>query len=320
MSRTVAAVAAIVAGVAGTAAVLHRGTASPSPHTSQAQGGASPATFDGKRAMAHLKALVDIGPRPPGSAQIRQARAHITRELRALDLTVQEQPFTADTPIGRVEMANLIVRLPGLRPDRILVGGHYDTKLFTNAVFVGANDGGSSAAWLIELARALAGRPREHTIELVWFDGEEAFGEWVTGGRDHTYGSRYYVQSARQAGTLDAIRALILVDMVGDSNLRVRRDTMSTPWLTDLIWTAARRAGHADTFIDEAMPIDDDHTPFLEAGVPAVDIIDLDYPAWHTPADTLDRVSAASLQVVGDVVLAALPDLERRLLAGPERP
>jgi glutaminyl-peptide cyclotransferase len=276
--------------------------------------------FDGRRAFGDLEALVAIGPRPAGSAQIRQARAYITRQLSALGLSVQEQPFTATTPLGRVEMANLIVRLPGRRTDRLLFAGHYDTKLFRDQVFVGASDGGSSAAFLIELARVLTSRQMEYTTDLVWFDGEEAVLEWVTGGTDHTYGSRFYVQQAQKAGTLASIKALVLVDMIADRDLMIRRDVMSTPWLTDLIWAAARRIGHDRTFVDATTEIDDDHIPFIRAGVPAVDIIDLDYPAWHTPQDDLDHVSAASLQVVGDVVLAALPDLEQRLSSGPPRP
>ncbi len=275
------------------------------------------ARFEGDRAWEHLKALVAIGPRPSGSTQIRQARAYITRQLSALGLSVQEQPFTADTPLGRVEMANLIVRLPGRRPERILFTGHYDTKLFRDQVFVGASDGGSSAAFLIELARVLSSRPLEYTTEVIWLDGEEAVLDWVTGGRDHTYGSRFYVQDAQKAKTIASIRAMVLVDMIGDRNLAIRRDGLSTPWLTDLIWTAARRIGHGGVFVDATTEIDDDHIPFIKAGVPSVDIIDLDYPEWHTAEDDLDHVSASSLQVVGDVVLAALPDLEQRLTSGP---
>jgi glutaminyl-peptide cyclotransferase len=273
--------------------------------------------FDGNRAFEHLKSLVAIGPRPSGSAQIRQARAYITRQVSALALNVQEQPFTADTPLGRVEMANLIVRLPGRRPERILFTGHYDTKLLRDQVFVGASDGASSAAFLIELLRVLSSRQLEYTTDVVWFDGEEAVLDWVTGGRDHTYGSRFYVQEAQKAKTLGTIRAMVLVDMIGDRNLSIRRDSLSTPWLTDLIWAAARRIGRGGVFVDATTEVDDDHIPFIKAGVPSVDIIDLDYPAWHTAQDDLDHVSAASLQVVGDVVLAALPDLEQRLTSVP---
>jgi Zn-dependent M28 family amino/carboxypeptidase len=210
-------------------------------------------------------------------------------------------------------MVNLIVRLAGKRPDRLLFTGHYDTKLFRDQVFVGASDGASSAAFLIELARVLSRRPRQFTYDLVWFDGEEAVVEWVQGGRDHTYGSRYYVQGERDANALSSIRAMVLVDMIGDPDLTIRRDSASTPWLNDVIWAAAKRLGRDRVFLDEETRIDDDHIPFMEAGVPSVDIIDLDYPAWHTPQDDLSHVSARSLQIVGDVLLAALPDIERRL-------
>jgi Zn-dependent M28 family amino/carboxypeptidase len=151
----------------------------------------------------------------------------------------------------------------------------------------------------------------------VWFDGEEAFVSWS--GSDHTYGSRYYVQAAREANALASIRALVLVDMIGDRDLTIRRESASTPWLTDILWSHAARLGHADIFLDEATPIEDDHVPFLEAGVPAVNIIDLDYPAWHTTADTLDAVSARSLQIVGDVLLAAVPAIETTLAARAPR-
>jgi glutaminyl-peptide cyclotransferase len=278
------------------------------------------ASFDAARAFQHLERIVAIGPRPAGSTPLRQARAYITRQLGTMGLTVQEQPFTVASPVGRVEMVNLIVRLPGDRPDRILFAGHYDTKLMANAPFVGANDGGSSAAFLIELARVLATRPRAFTYELIWLDGEEAFCTgWTECGTpaspDNTYGSRYYVNAAREAGALSSLRALILVDMIGDRQLEIRRDSYSTPWLVDLVWAAASRRGHDRVFVDATTAIEDDHLPFLRAGVPAIDIIDLDYPAWHTPADTLDRVSADSLQIVGDVILDALPAIERRLAA-----
>ena len=287
--------------------------------TPQAQRPAAAATssFDGARAWRHLEQMVAIGPRPSGSAPIRQTRAYITRQLAALGLSVQEQPFTALTPLGPVDMVNLILRLPGRRPDRILFTGHYDTKLYQDTVFVGASDGASSAAWLIEMARVLSSQPHEFTYDFVWLDGEEAVIQWRPG--DHTYGSRFYVQSERTANALSSIRANILVDMIGDSDLRIRRDQRSTPWLNDVIWSAAKRAGHAETFIDAATEIDDDHIPFLEAGVPSVDIIDLDYPAWHTPNDDLKHVSQKSLQIVGDVLLAALPDIESRLLSAPLR-
>jgi Zn-dependent M28 family amino/carboxypeptidase len=274
----------------------------------------APPAFDSARAWEHLKQIVAIGPRPSGSPALRQTRAYITRQIAALGLTVLEQPFTAQTPKGPIEMVNLIVRLPGRRPDRLLVTGHYDTKLFTDQRFVGASDGGSSTAVLLELARTLKDRPRDLTFELVFFDGEEAVVEWGPWeGPDHAYGSRRYVAEARRAGALGQVKAMVLVDMVGDRDLGIRRESRSTRWLTDIIWDTAKRLGHGGYFLDAETEIQDDHWAFLDANVPAVDIIDLDYPQWHTPQDDLQAVSARSLQIVGEVVLAALPDIDRRL-------
>ena len=269
------------------------------------------AVFDSSKAWEHLSQMVSIGPRPSGSAAIRQTRAYITRQLASYGLTVQEQNFVAQTPKGPIEMVNLIVRLPGRRTDRILFTGHYDTKLL--AKFVGASDGASSAAFLIELARVLKDQPREYTYEFVWFDGEEAVVNWVK-GVDSTYGSRYYVQAAKKANALTSIKAMILVDMIGDKNLTLRRESASTTWLKDVIWGTAKKLGYSSQFLDDATPIEDDHIPFLKAGVNAVDIIDLDYPAWHTAKDTIDSVAAGSLQIVGNVVVASLPEIEQRLL------
>ena len=270
--------------------------------------------FDGARAHEHVRQLVAIGPRVAGTQGAKQARDYISSQIRLLGLTVEEQPFEGATPTGPVKMVNLRVMIPGGEGSgqgRVIIAGHYDTKLFREFTFVGASDGGSSTAFLIEIARALKSRKNALPIELLFLDGEEAVGEWR--GTDHTYGSRYYVEAARKTGTLSRIRALILVDMIGDRDLRISRESNSTAWLTDIIWGAARRLNRRE-FIDRELAIEDDHLPFLEAGVPSVDIIDLDYAAWHTAGDTLDKVSAASLQVVGDVLLAALPEIEKRLI------
>lgn len=268
--------------------------------------------FDAARAWQHLRAQVDIGPRPAGTEAGARTRRYIIDALARMGIPAVEQPFTATTPIGRLQMANIVATLRGERADRILLASHFDTKRFDDFRFVGASDGASSTAVLIELGRVLLARPRPFTIELVFFDGEEAVREWSA--EDSTYGSRHYVRQAREAGTLDDIRALILLDMIGDRNLNIRRESQSTPWLTDIIWDAARRLGYGRHFLEESMPIEDDHLPFLQAGVPAVDIIDFDYPAWHTAEDTLDQVSPESLRIVGEVTLAALPAIEKRLL------
>lgn len=273
--------------------------------------------FDGTRAFEHLRKLVFIGPRPAGSAGAVKARRYISDQLSALGVTVREQAFDAATPIGPVRTVNLIATIPGDRPERIAFAGHYDTKRFDEFEFVGANDGGSSAALLVELARVLKARKSPFTTECVFLDGEEAVLEWA--GTDHTYGSRHYVDTAEQDGSLRSLKALILVDMIGDKDLAMRREANSTAWLTTILWDAARRLGHTRHFLDSATAIEDDHLPFLEAGVPAVDLIDLEYGAWHTAGDTMDQVAPQSLQIVGDVLLEALPKIEERLAGMGEK-
>ena len=271
-------------------------------------------SFDSARAYGYLKGLVAIGPRVSGTPANAKTRDYIVSTLASLGIKAIVQPFEARTPLGAVQMANVIATLPGERSERIVLGSHFDTKLFREFRFVGASDSGSSTAALLELARSLKERRRPLTIELLFLDGEEAVVEWSP--TDSTYGSRHYVGAAQKAGTLASLKAFILLDMIGDRSLNIRREANSTPWLTDAIWSAARRIGHGRYFLSETTPIEDDHVPFLAAGVPSVDIIDLDYAAWHTAADTLDNVSAQSLQIVGDVVLAALPDIEAKLTAG----
>jgi Zn-dependent M28 family amino/carboxypeptidase len=276
--------------------------------------------FDGNRAFEDLRQVVLFGPRPAGSAALESTRQYIEKQLAAAGIQTVEQPFDADTPIGRIHMVNLVARIPGASPNRIVFAGHYDTKVFHEFRFVGANDAGSSTAFLIEWGRALKARKNPLTIELLFLDGEEAtLPDWA--GTDHTYGSRHYVEVAQKDKSIASLRAMILVDMIGDRDLHIRRESTSTSWLTDTIWAAAKRLKLPDVFVDVATQIEDDHIPFLNAGVPAVDIIDgpEDYPPWHTAGDTLDKVSARSLQVVGDVLLEALPAIEKRLAARPGR-
>jgi glutaminyl-peptide cyclotransferase len=279
--------------------------------------------FDSSRAYADLQKMVEIGPRPAGSAELEQTRAYIRAELKKAGLTVQEQAFDADTPAGRTHMINLSATVPGRTANkgRIVIGGHYDTKVFHEFRFVGASDAASSAAFVLEMARTLKGRQNELPIELLFLDGEEAVCKgWddcnKPGNEDHTYGSRYYAQQAAKNGTAKDIRAFILVDMIGAKPLVVHRESYSTKWLTDTIWSAAHRAGHSE-FKDDEFPVEDDHLEFLHVNIPSVDIIDLnDYPQWHTAQDDLSHVGAGSLKAVGDVVLAALPAIEKRVLAG----
>jgi glutaminyl-peptide cyclotransferase len=278
---------------------------------------APPPKFDSGRAWEHLRQFVALGPRPSGSPAIEETRKYIKEKLAAAGLTALEQPWDEQTPIDKVKMVNLVATIPGARRDRIVIAGHYDTKLYREFRFVGASDGGSSAAFLLEMARVLKTRKSPLTVDIVFLDGEEArMPEWR--GTDNTYGSRHYVDLAKKDGSLGTLKAMLLVDMIGDRDLDIRRETSSTPWLTDLIWSAAKRQGLDNYFVPESARIEDDHLPFLAAGVPSVDIIDLEnYQGrgkWHTAQDTLDACSARSLQVVGDTLLAALPQIEARLL------
>jgi Zn-dependent M28 family amino/carboxypeptidase len=272
----------------------------------------APLKFDSSRAYEDLRRQVGFGPRPAGSAALAQTRQYILAQLKAAGIAAREDAWEAQTPIGPIKMVNIIATIPGRRPERIALATHYDTKLFRDFRFVGASDGASSTAGVLELGRVLKNRQNDYTIELLFFDGEEAIIDWYR-NNDNTYGSRHYVQTAQKAGTLQSLKALVLLDMIGDRNLNILRDSNSTRWLTDIVWTSAAKLGYRAHFVQQESTIEDDHVNFVRAGVPAVDLIDLDYPAWHTVQDDLDHVSARSLQIVGDVVLDALPQIEKRL-------
>ena len=302
-------------------------------------GGAS--GFSGDRAYKHVKRLVEFGPHPAGSKAIEDVRRYIvaslggeefvpggqearpgTPTLKRGALQVSQDEWDADTPRGKVRMANVVAELPGESEEAIVIASHYDTKAFKEFAFVGANDGCSSTAALLEIARVLGqrGERRRFTYRFVFFDGEEATcREWDECGRpgapDNTYGSRRYVAQLRARDQLKRVRALILLDMIGYETLEMGRDVMSTPWLVDAVWRTAREMGYAKQFAERAEEVGgDDHEPFLRAGVPAVDLIQLGtYPHWHTAGDTLDKIAPASLKAVGDTVLAALPRIEEKL-------
>lgn len=286
--------------------------------------------FDGERAFNHVKAQVALGPRPAGSAALEKTREYLLRELKSYGLTTTFDEFTAPTPQGKVRFKNLIAELPGATSDLIIIASHYDTKPFKEFAFVGANDGGSSTGALLEIARVLAAehaagnQPRRFTYQFVFFDGEEAFcREWsdCLNGKDNTYGSRHLAARMQKAKLLHRVKALILLDMVGDKDLTIPRDESSSAWLVQTIWSTAQELGYAQQFPNRSFTIgDDDHMPFLRAGVSAVDIIDFEYGTepednsyWHTSADTLDKISAQSLKIVGDVILLSLPRIETQI-------
>ncbi len=271
------------------------------------------ASFNGGRAFEDLKRLVAFGPRPSGSKAMARAREWTIGELQRAGWELEKDSFVAATPLGDIPMTNLVAKLPGSRPQVVIVAGHYETKRFDDFEFLGANDGGSSAALLLELARVLGRRKNALTYWLVFFDGEEAIREWSA--TDGLYGSHHLVAKLTSSGELSRVVALILVDMIGDARLDIHREFNSTPELMDLVFKAAHRLGYARYFPGEQRAIEDDHVPFVNAGVSAVDLIDLDYGPnnsyWHTAKDTVDHCSSLSLTIVGRVVLATLDELEK---------
>ena len=267
--------------------------------------------FSGARAMEYARKAVSFGPRPPGSPPLHNLRAYILAQLKLRGCAVVEDSFTGHTPLGPIAMVNIIARFPGKSGRAVVFTGHYDTKLKPTVRFVGADDGGSSTAFLLEMAEALQGVPRKDDVYLVWFDGEEAIHEEWTDA-DSLYGSRHLAERWAADNTLARIKALINVDMIGDKDLDIMDEQNSSPALRKLIWSTARRLGYGKYFLDTGSPTDDDHMPFVRMGVEAVDLIDFDKSYWHTPEDTIDKLSPHSFEVVGAVLTAVLNELEEQ--------
>jgi len=257
--------------------------------------------FSGEKALAHVRQLVDFGPRPPGSEAIEKSRDYIENQLRLSGWQVTRQAFTDDTPRGKVRFVNLIARFPtqGSSAPSILLCSHYDTKTFDSFRFVGANDGGSSTGLLLELSRVLGQHPNlAAKIELVFFDGEEAYEHFSES--DGLYGSRYF---ARQLGSSGAkqFRSGILFDMVGDRSLTITFPQDSPAEMTRDIFASAEALKLRSHFTYLGRELIDDHTPLNAIGIPTIDVIDFDFAWWHTADDTMDKINAESLQIVGSV-------------------
>ncbi|MDQ5844008.1 MAG: M28 family peptidase [Acidobacteriota bacterium] len=279
-------------------------------------------SFNGERAMDHVRKQIEIGPRVSGSKELAKTREYIMKALVDVGLKVTTDEFLAPTPVGTKTMVNMTAEIPGESKDVIILSSHYETKFFKDMLFVGANDPASSVATLLEIARVISASQQKlkFTYWLVFFDGEESFcEEWDECSKpdapDNTYGSRHYVSKLRQGNQLDRVRAMILLDLMGYKNLNLGRDTLSTKWLQDIVWKTGRDLGHGKVFVDRPEGVGgDDHEPFLRAGVDALDIIQLNsYPYWHKADDTVDKVSSQSMKVVGDVVIASLPRIEEYL-------
>lgn len=275
------------------------------------------AEFSGARALADTRQVTSFGPRPPGSPELARTRAYILAQLKPTGCVPIADKFVAEIPGGTLAMENIICKFAGKSGKAVVFTGHYDTKISPGEKFVGANDGGSSTGLLIEMARALARRPRVHDVYLVWFDGEEAIKQWSA--TDGLHGSRHLAEKWKANGTLARIAALVNVDMIGDRSLGVLSEHNSHPAIRQLLWTVAADLGFARHFLNAPSWIEDDHIPFVKLGVPAADLIDFDYGPdnahWHTEADTVDKLAPESFDVIGKVLLEFLRRVEGGVLA-----
>ena len=268
--------------------------------------------------MDHVRKQINFGPRPPDTPQLAKTRAYIMNELKSYGLNVYLDEFSAATPQGEKKMANIIGEIPGETKSIILITSHYDTKYYKDMQFLGANDPASSVATLLEIGRVLGSQKEKPkaTYRLVFFDGEEAFCEgWdqcgSEGHPDNTYGSRHYLSQLTARNEVANTGAMILLDMMGYKNLELGRDPSSIRWLQDIIWQTGRELGYGKIFVDREEGVGgDDHEAFIKAGVDAVDVIQLSsYPYWHKADDTVDKVSAQSMKIVGDTILESLPKI-----------
>lgn len=266
--------------------------------------------FSGTSAYDFTRAVVSLGPRPVGARPHAAAELYIESQIRLNKAELLNDTFTAWTPDGRMPMKNIIARFPGTTGRAVVFSGHYDTKKM--AGFWGANDGGSSTGFLLELLRVLAKQKHSDDLYLVWFDGEEAFREWSA--TDSCYGSRHLEEKWARDGTLSHIKALINVDMIGDKDLGIVDEENSSSELRKLVWDTARELGYGRYFLNVPNAIEDDHLPFVRAGINALDLIDFDYGPgnayWHKPQDVMEKLRPHSFQVVGDVLVAVLKKLE----------
>jgi glutaminyl-peptide cyclotransferase len=276
-----------------------------------------PPVFNGEQAMKYVKEIVAYGPRPLGSANHKKVEEYILAQLKGDD--VENDVFTADTPEGKFPVHNIVARFAGSKDGIIVIASHYDTNYpLRNTSFVGANDGGSSSALLLEFANQLRGKKRDgYGIWLVWDDAEESIkpDTEVDFMSDSLYGIRHLAEKWQADGMLKKIRAFLLLDMVGDADLNIDHELNSAPWLEAVIYEAASRLGYQSHFFGRALPMEDDHLPFVQRGVPSADVIDFTYGYnnvfWHTTQDTVDKLSPKSLQIVGGTIIETIRILDK---------
>ena len=293
-------------------------TAPPAPSEAAPPDSAPLPHIDAKRAFQYTREVTAFGPRYMGSENHKKLERYIIDHLKGDQ--IEDDAFTADTVEGKFPVHNIIAKFPGTKDGIIAILGHYDTNYpLRNIGYVGANDGGSSTAILLEYANQLrgggSGKKRDgYSVWLVWTDGEEAVRKWSD--TDSLYGARHLAEKWEKEGTLKKIKALMVMDMIGDADLDIDRNTNGAPWLLDLIYTAAERLGYQSHFYAREGPIEDDHLPFVKRGVPCADVIDLDYGYnnvfHHTAQDTMDKLSPKSLEIVGDTILETIHMLDQR--------
>jgi glutaminyl-peptide cyclotransferase len=271
-------------------------------------------SFNADRAMKYVKEIVAFGPRPIGSANHKKVEDYILAHLNGDN--VESDAFVVDTPEGKFPVHNIIAKFPGTRDGIIVIASHYDTNYpLRNTTYIGANDGASSSALLLEIADQLRGKKREgYSVWLLWDDAEESMKlPWVD--PESLYGVRHIADKWQADGTLKKIKAFLLADMIGDADLNIERDHNSSPWLEDLIGEAATKLGYQSHFFGRTMPVEDDHIPFVQRGVPSADLIDFNYGYndvfWHTTQDTVDKLSPKSLEIVGSVILETIRMLDQ---------
>jgi glutaminyl-peptide cyclotransferase len=279
--------------------------------------GSRPA-IDAARAMQYVKEIVAYGPRPVGSRNHKKVEDYISSHLKGD--SVEDDTFTADTPEGKFPVHNIVAKFPGTKDGIIVVASHYDTNYpFRKTPYVGANDGASSSALLLELANQLRGKKRDgYSVWLVWDDAEESIKPDTEMAflDDSLYGIRHLAEKWEADGTLKKIKAFLLADMIGDADLNIDRDTNSTTWLEDVVYEAATRLGVQSHFFGRTLPgVSDDHIPFVKRGVPSADLIDFNYGYndvfWHTVQDTVDKLSPKSLEIVGNTILETINILDK---------
>jgi glutaminyl-peptide cyclotransferase len=276
----------------------------------------SPApSFDSARAMQYVKEIVAFGPRPLGSANHKKVEDYLHAHLK--DDSVEDDAFMIDSSEGKFPVRNIIAKFPGTRDGIIVIASHYDTNWpLRNTTYIGANDGASSSALLLEIANQLRGKKLDgYTVWLLWDDAEESMRlPWYD--PEALYGVRHLAKKWKDDGTIKQMKAFILEDMIGDADLNIERDEDSTPWLEQMVYQAAKRLGYQSHFFARTIPMEDDHIPFVQLGVPSADLIDFDYGYnnvfWHTTQDTVDKLSPKSLEIVGTVTLETVQMLGKK--------